>query len=89
MTAFSKVEAILVRATVADDTSYTYIRDVSMDAGVDRRTGTPAAGIEDCRCPVGYRGKSCEQCADGYYRDRLDRSEVHSHVHYLHKIALR
>lgn len=24
--------------------------------------------VEDCRCPEGYTGLSCQRCADGYLR---------------------
>lgn len=26
-------------------------------------------GIEECRCPPGHRGTSCEECEEGYWRD--------------------
>ena len=52
----------------------TFIRKVMMDIAVPQVTGGPlATGIEECRCPEGYRGSSCEECSRGYYRDRSDR----------------
>lgn len=27
-----------------------------------------ATSVEQCACPTAYRGMSCEQCAEGYYR---------------------
>uniref|UniRef100_A0A336LPI6 CSON010513 protein n=1 Tax=Culicoides sonorensis TaxID=179676 RepID=A0A336LPI6_CULSO len=36
-------------------------------ASTDRGLG-PAALVEECRCPAGYRGLSCEECDYGYER---------------------
>ncbi len=29
----------------------------------------PVTSIEQCECPEGYAGNSCESCADGYAKD--------------------
>jgi len=72
----SNIEAILVRATVTRDMDSTSIKKVAMDIAVPQETGgPPTSGAEECRCPAGYRGYSCEECATGYYRDTNDRSE--------------
>ena len=50
-------------------------RKVMLDIAVPQPTGFPTAGaIEDCLCPRGYSGRSCEQCAVGHFRDKSDRS---------------
>ena len=52
-----------------------YFRKVMLDIAVPQPTGFPTAGaIEDCLCPRGYSGRSCEQCSVGHFRDESDRS---------------
>ncbi|KAK9500538.1 hypothetical protein O3M35_001785 [Rhynocoris fuscipes] len=65
----SNVEAILVRATIAPETTATYISDITMDVSRPARGGRPALDVEVCNCPPGYRGTSCQHCSDGYYKD--------------------
>ncbi|KAM9826836.1 laminin subunit alpha-1 [Neosynchiropus ocellatus] len=36
------------------------------DAGLG--SGVPAAAVENCECPWGYSGTSCETCRPGFYR---------------------
>ena len=51
------------------------IRKVMMDISVPQMTGgPPASGVEECQCPDGYSGLSCEKCDTGYYRDESDVS---------------
>ena len=46
-----------------------------LDIAVPQPTGFPTAGaIEDCLCPRGYSGRSCELCSVGHFRDMSDRS---------------
>ncbi|XP_071944831.1 basement membrane-specific heparan sulfate proteoglycan core protein-like [Antedon mediterranea] len=43
---------------------------VSMGTSVNSNTGLQRAFlIEDCQCPIGYMGLSCERCGPGYYRN--------------------
>ncbi|KAJ8010618.1 hypothetical protein DPEC_G00076940 [Dallia pectoralis] len=42
---------------------------VSLDvAGVDAANPVQAHNVEQCECPWGYSGTSCEQCLSGFYR---------------------
>ncbi|XP_071516712.1 basement membrane-specific heparan sulfate proteoglycan core protein-like isoform X3 [Panulirus ornatus] len=70
LNALSSVSAILVRATLSDRMSATFLRDVIMDTAVASQTGQPRAlEVEQCQCPRKYSGLSCQQCKPGYYRD--------------------
>ena len=71
----SLLQSILVRATVTASTTESFLRKVMMDIAVPQLTGGPlVAGAEECRCPPGYAGYSCESCALGYYRDQRDQA---------------
>ena len=51
------------------------IRKVMMDIAIPQKTGGPlATGIEECQCPEGYTGLSCELCDTGYIRGESDGS---------------
>ncbi|XP_071805292.1 basement membrane-specific heparan sulfate proteoglycan core protein-like isoform X3 [Asterias amurensis] len=67
--ALADVEYIFIRATYHQEMASSRIRDISMDIAVPQNTGQPQAmAVEDCQCPNGYRGLSCEDCATGYSR---------------------
>ncbi len=76
LTAVSDLEAVMVRATVSqdDDDGSSYFKRASVDIAVSQETGYPARGVEECQCPEGYAGYSCQRCDGGYYRDESDRS---------------
>lgn len=63
------LESFLIRATHNGGHSSTSLGEVSMDIAVPRDTQQERAwAVEDCRCPAGYVGLSCEDCAPGYER---------------------
>ncbi len=62
-----------MKATMAEGTMETAIRKAMLDIAVPQMTGGPlVSGAEECRCPPGYAGLSCEACALGYFRDWND-----------------
>lgn len=61
LTVLSKLDSILVRATLYESVSETSISDVSLETAVVENTRQRIADeIEKCMCPPGYQGTSCE-----------------------------
>jgi hypothetical protein len=70
LTVLSNVQSIMVRAFLRDYTLESKISDIILDTAVTQRTQEGrVVDIEICRCPPGYRGTSCEQCDNLYYRN--------------------
>ena len=71
----SNIDTILILASVDQNMDTASISRVNMDIAVPQVTGGPrACGGEECRCPPGYSGLSCEECSVGYYRNTDDTS---------------
>ena len=70
MIGLQSVQAILVRATEASDTTVTQLHGVSLDVARPSGEGAPrqALGVETCKCPDKYTGASCQNPGKGYYR---------------------
>ncbi|CAI5441954.1 unnamed protein product [Caenorhabditis angaria] len=63
------LDSFLIRATHVDQQTSTSLGDVSWEIAVDRQTQDGLAlEVEQCSCPPGYIGTSCEDCAPGYER---------------------
>jgi hypothetical protein len=61
LTVLSDVQAILVRASLSSQTRSSHISDVSLDTAVPQYTEQGlVTEVENCHCPPGYRGTSCE-----------------------------
>ncbi|XP_042333788.1 LOW QUALITY PROTEIN: basement membrane-specific heparan sulfate proteoglycan core protein [Sceloporus undulatus] len=69
MMALADLDEILIRATYSTDMLSAGITGVSMETAVPTYTSLPRAlEVEECRCPPGYQGLSCQDCAAGYTR---------------------
>lgn len=61
ITVLSKLDSILIRATLKQYVTRTSISDVSLDTAVPQQTAQQLAdNVEVCLCPPGYSGTSCE-----------------------------
>ncbi|XP_043797109.1 basement membrane-specific heparan sulfate proteoglycan core protein-like isoform X12 [Apis laboriosa] len=67
--ALADVRAIKIKATYTTHTDEAALSLVSLDTAEKYNTGKPrAVEVEECTCPVGYKGLSCEDCDVGYTR---------------------
>lgn len=59
--ALADLDEILIRATHSTDLLSAGITGVSMEVAVPTYTSLPRAlEVEECRCPPGYQGLSCQ-----------------------------
>ncbi|KAI3356952.1 hypothetical protein L3Q82_003588 [Scortum barcoo] len=65
------LDDILIRASYSTEMRSSSIFDVSMEVAVPNYSGlAQALEVEQCRCPPGYQGLSCQDCASGYTRTK-------------------
>ncbi|XP_049279689.1 basement membrane-specific heparan sulfate proteoglycan core protein isoform X5 [Anopheles funestus] len=74
MTVLANLNHILIRATTKESTRVSKLSDIALGTAIPTPTASFADEVEECYCPKGYRGTSCEQCEDLHYRDVYDRS---------------
>ncbi|XP_055079317.1 basement membrane-specific heparan sulfate proteoglycan core protein isoform X9 [Periophthalmus magnuspinnatus] len=86
--ALADITVFMIRATYADNMAESSISDIKMDIAVPHSTGNERAlEVEQCACPQGYRGPSCQECAEGYtrtssglYLGTCERCDCHGHA---------
>ncbi|XP_023290722.1 basement membrane-specific heparan sulfate proteoglycan core protein [Orussus abietinus] len=67
--ALADVRAIGIKATYTTHTDEAALSHVTLDTAEKYNTGrSRAAEVEECSCPPGYKGLSCEDCDVGYAR---------------------
>ncbi|XP_033105222.1 laminin subunit alpha-2-like [Anneissia japonica] len=68
MDVFTDIEAILLRVSYGESPMVVSITDIELDVAVPQngRSGDAALSVEQCDCPPGHEGLSCEQCSPGY-----------------------
>ncbi|XP_062314893.1 basement membrane-specific heparan sulfate proteoglycan core protein isoform X7 [Osmerus eperlanus] len=67
--ALADITVFMIRATYADNMAESSLSDIRMDIAVPHSTGNERAlAVEECACPQGYRGPSCQECDVGFTR---------------------
>ncbi|XP_039768050.1 basement membrane-specific heparan sulfate proteoglycan core protein isoform X3 [Ornithorhynchus anatinus] len=67
--ALAGIDMLMIRASYAQDQAESRISGIKMDEAVPYATGQKLAlEVENCSCPPGYRGLSCQECDKGYVR---------------------
>ncbi|XP_048488585.1 basement membrane-specific heparan sulfate proteoglycan core protein isoform X3 [Plutella xylostella] len=66
--ALADVKTILIKATYTANTELASLVSASIDTAEYGGNGPQALHVEECVCPAGYLGTSCEDCAPGYTR---------------------
>ena len=66
--ALADLEEILIKATYKSGTQQASLSSISFETADERGQGGRAIEVEQCQCPLGYLGTSCEDCAPGYTR---------------------
>ncbi|XP_007947206.1 laminin subunit alpha-1 [Orycteropus afer afer] len=75
MSILSNIEYILIKASYGQGLQQSRIANISMEVGRKAEELHPgrevASHLENCLCPPGTAGFSCQDCAPGYYRGKL------------------
>ncbi|XP_039701762.1 laminin subunit alpha-1 isoform X1 [Pteropus medius] len=75
MSVLSNIEYILIKASYGQGLQQSRIANISMEVGRKAEELHPGVAVasllEQCLCPPGTAGLSCQDCASGYYRGKL------------------
>ncbi|KAI8485487.1 laminin subunit, partial [Branchiostoma belcheri] len=64
------LQALLIRASYREKILSATIESVKLSITTQTFSGKPALDVEYCNCPYGYKGTSCQECDEGYYRSK-------------------
>ncbi|XP_075408101.1 basement membrane-specific heparan sulfate proteoglycan core protein isoform X2 [Tenrec ecaudatus] len=86
--ALAGINTLLIQASFTHQPAESRVSGISMDVAVPENTGQdPALEVEQCTCPPGYRGPSCQDCDTGYtrtpsglYLGTCERCSCHGHT---------
>ena len=80
MMALANIDNILVKLQYNEGPLNTTISNIEMDSAAVPNSGLgPASYVEECECPVGYTGTSCEVCEGHSTKQISERTrELHN-----------
>lgn len=78
MSVLSDIESILIRGTFHTDQAESILEVVSLQIGGNQMIDENSL-VEECECPQGYTGLSCESCAFGYVKV-YENSTTHERI---------
>uniref|UniRef100_A0A671MKX5 Basement membrane-specific heparan sulfate proteoglycan core protein-like n=1 Tax=Sinocyclocheilus anshuiensis TaxID=1608454 RepID=A0A671MKX5_9TELE len=85
--ALADISVFMIRATYAYNMAESSISNIQMDIAVPHSTGNERAlEVEECACPQGYTGPSCQDCNVGYtrtpglYLGTCEKCDCHGHA---------
>ncbi|XP_070709007.1 laminin subunit alpha-1 [Pempheris klunzingeri] len=84
MSVLNNIEYVIIKASYGTRLQQSRLSNITMETAVeveleDREVrGGVARLIESCVCPLGYAGRSCQECAVGFFRQPL--SELSSQI---------
>uniref|UniRef100_A0A914YQA6 Basement membrane-specific heparan sulfate proteoglycan core protein n=1 Tax=Panagrolaimus superbus TaxID=310955 RepID=A0A914YQA6_9BILA len=85
--ALADLDSVLIKLSYNDDCSLSSLVAVSLEHAEPYGQGSQASDVEQCDCPPGYVGTSCEDCAPGYrrtggglYLGLCERCECNNHA---------
>uniref|UniRef100_A0A673N5J0 Cell adhesion molecule-related/down-regulated by oncogenes n=1 Tax=Sinocyclocheilus rhinocerous TaxID=307959 RepID=A0A673N5J0_9TELE len=85
--ALADISIFMIRATYADNMAESSVSNIQMDIAVPHSTGNERAlEVEECACPQGYTGPSCQDCDVGYtrtpglYLGTCEKCDCHGHA---------
>merc|ERR1719354_611702 len=74
MVRLNNMQRVFIRGSYASDGSQqTRLENVNLEFADEGTDGTSVLTVEECVCPDGYTGSSCQLCAPGYYTDTQDQ----------------
>jgi len=77
MKVLSSVDYFLILASYSGEPISTTLSDVEMQTAVAQNTGGMRSyQVEECKCPEGYTGLSCEMCDEGFLAQQQEGSQI-------------
>ncbi|CAL8083648.1 unnamed protein product [Calicophoron daubneyi] len=89
MLVLSKLDRLLIKAKYIRDQTDIELLSVQLQRAVRGSSGG-IPNVEECACPVGHTGTSCESCAFGFWRDpNRTRSDDTTYAQVMWRSSMR